>query len=241
MNNKIIYPKIYTIISAVISLFYTAVLIFFCKDYVLEHISVLKYCFIPLLFSAIIWFISVYANQKLPKLTKIITNILNITVLVLHSIFMSILTLIIIAFSGENDPLYDKIEDYQKALDSYKYSAVSFFPEKIPENAKNISILRTSGGFHGDSTFYIKFDIDKEYIQNEMNKYKNQGKAVIINEFSQLAQNKNYDETRAAVILDSVIKEENEGYKVIILNSEGDCFKGIATKNNTILYVLALD
>lgn len=241
MNNKILYPKIYIIISVLVSLFYVVVQISLFKDYLFEHISLILYCFIPLIFSIIVLITAYYTHKKYPKLTKLIANILNILCLFLHSVFMYYLILFTILFSGIFDPQYDKIEDYQNALSSYKYESVAFFPEKIPDNAQNISLLRTPAGFLGDSTFFIKFDINKEYIQKELQKYQEQGKTVIINEFSQISENKNYDEKKAAVVLDTILKNENSGYKVKILNNDGGCFKGIATKNNTIIYILYLD
>lgn len=59
---------------------------------------------------------------------------------------------------------------YKEAL---KYitnqSGVKHFPEKIPEDARNIKIYKDAGYF-GSEKIYLKFITNKQYIQNELSK-----------------------------------------------------------------------
>ena len=71
----------------------------------------------------------------------------------------------------KNSNISDVEKDYQKSL---KYitnqSRIKHFPEKIPEDARNIKIYKDAGYF-GSEKIYLKFITNKQYIQNELSKY----------------------------------------------------------------------
>ncbi len=87
-------------------------------------------------------------------------------------IILSILFLVFIVIKVTNNSNISEVEkDYQKSL---KYitnqSRIKHFPEKIPEDARNIKIYKDAGYF-GSEKIYLKFITNKQYIQNELSKY----------------------------------------------------------------------
>lgn len=96
------------------------------------------------------------------KVLQIGLIIIILTIFVLVFIFVKI---------TNNSNISDVEKNYQKSL---KYitnqSGVKHFPEKIPEDARNITIYKNAGYF-GSEKIYLKFITNKQYIQNELSKY----------------------------------------------------------------------
>lgn len=140
------------------------------------------------------------------------------------------------------EPTYDNIKDYNRALSKYRPNIVEHFPAEIPHNIDNIKLLKTPPSFNGDSTFYLRFDARPEYIQQEIKKYKNIGIMYIINHDTKSNTNKyDYDADRAEGILNMILgAQDTEGYKIRVLTDDS-CFRAIAIKDNTIIYILVLD
>ncbi len=239
-NKEIRYLKIYTIISGILSLLYLTIflLFFFDKYSSFQGLSSLFNLVLPFIVSLVIWLIGYYTNIKHQIITKILVNILNIGFYIFH--FFIVLGLFFWMILWE--PTYDNIKDYNRALSKYRPNIVEHFPTEIPHNIDNIKLLKTPPSFNGDSTFYLKFDARSEYIQQEIEKYKNVGKKYLINH--DIKNNKNrydYDADRAEGILNMILgAQDTEGYTIRVLR-EDSCFRAIAIKDNTIIYILVLD
>ena len=241
MNNKFNYLKIYTIIFAILSALYIILSIIIYKDSNIKE-RVILFCFslIPFICSLFIFAIGKFTGIKHPRITKFLANIINISILVIHSIFMFIIFWACFVFTDLDDTEYTEIEDYSKALNSYSVEAISHFPIQVPQNAENISLLRTPDSFTGDSEFYLKFDISKDYIEKEKVKYKNQGEIIVLNKDDYFTNNNYNVEQESAIILNSIIDESVKSWTVLFLE-RNQCFRGIAFKNNTIVYILSCD
>lgn len=91
-------------------------------------------------------------------------------------------------------------------------------------------MLRTPSSFMGNSHFHLKFDEDERYIQIEKNYFKNK-QALDISD---------YDKDRANIILNYFLVDDNKDRDIKILESTS-CFRGVAFRNNTIMYILYCD
>ncbi len=246
MTNCIKYLKIYAIISAIFSILYLILYLFLIsggKDNT-EELKIFlisgSICLLPIATSLIILLIGKKTNTKHPKITKIFANIINIAVLLIHGFYVLLIFLFYWAFSDIDDYEYTDVKDYQKAIDSYYFEAVEHFPKEIPSEAQNVSLLRTPGGFLGDSSFYLKFDISENYIQKEKEKYVKERKPINLSYNDLLKKEYDYDKERAYSVLGTIVNDSGEGWKMNIIESS-QCFRGIAVKNNTIIYILYCD
>ena len=232
MNLKINYLTIYFKISIVLSLIYTVALwILLHKNIDIQiFITLFLLCIIPCISSLIMLLIGKHTSLKHPKSTKIAVNIINLSVFITHFCFTFIIFCFIWAFSDIDDPEYRDIKDYQKALKTYYPEAVEHFPKQIPQNAKNISMVKNPGGFLGDSDFYLKFDADNEYIQKEKFYLENK----------QISDIDNYDKERAARVLNYFLQEDDKNWDIAIIESSS-CLRSAAIRGNTIIYMIYCD
>jgi len=179
-----------------------------------------------------------FTSLKHPRLTKMLANIINLSVLAVHFYYIFIIFAGIWAFSSIEDKDFTDINDYQKALNSYSEEAVSHFPKQIPENAENIRMRRSPDSFTGDSEFYLKFNIPKDYIEKEQEKYKNKGEIILFNKDDYFTSRVYNHETQSAIILNNIIDEDIKNWTMFLLE-RNRCFRGIASKNNTIIYIIS--
>ena len=241
-NKEIRYLKVYTIISAIFSCFWIGVffLFFFDAYSSFQQLHTLFYLLLPFIISLTIWLIGYHTSRKHPIITKFLVAILNISFWILYIFIVFELFIWMLFYSPE----YTKLWDYKKALSSYQSDAVEHFPTKIPKNVKNIKLLRSSSSFTGDSTFYLKFDANPEYIKQETQKYKNTGKKYIIeNKTINDSNNSNYFENGnyAKNVLDRILDNKTDGYTIRVIEPEPNCYRAIAIKGNTIIYILDLN
>ena len=226
------------IISIIFSLIYIVsfgILVY--KDMKL-FITLFLLCIIPFICSYIIFLIGKHTSLKYPKITKIIANIVNLLVLVTHFCCFVFIFIIIWSFLCLNTE-YTDIKDYKNALNSYSFEAIEHFPNQIPQEARNISMRRSPSSFTGDSEFYLKFDISKDYIEQENKKYKNKGEEFFFKN-DDFYTSKNYDYNEAGSILHSITNDSTKGWMIRILE-RNQCLYGIASKDNTIIYILYCD
>lgn len=248
MKNNTLYLKPYFIISTVISLILIVIfsfLIFNQELYITHFVSYLILA-LPAVISGVICYIGNKTKTKHPKLTKFFVHTLNILIIIVQS-FMSFLAFIIILIFID-DLEYTNIKDYQKALKKYPQEMIEHYPQKIPSEAQNINFVYEPGGFLGDSSFYLQFDINEEYIKKEEEKYKNKGEEYIIKKDNKKPNWEfDYNLHRSISALREVnnrfyetIKDYEIGYKVKILDSSG-CISGFATRKNNIIYLIYCD
>ena len=103
-------------------------------------------------------------------------------------------------------------------------------------------MLRTPDSFTGDSTFYLKFDTDKNYIKSAIEYYKDKCKIFKNNKIKNSSTDTkyNYEETDAVSQLDSITNYDGKDWTIYRIERDS-YFKGIATNNNTIIYILSCD
>lgn len=124
--------------------------------------------FIPLLLVYLISLLSYLIYKKSKWISRIFSVVLQSLILIVVQLFYAFLILFVIALCSSNNQ-YQKIENYELALRQFPQRVTNHFPRIIPESASNIFYEVTPGSFHGGQNIYLKFDIDKEYIENELN------------------------------------------------------------------------
>ncbi len=159
---------VFSIIIAIVYYIFYCIYFFYSIEIVLKGLFLLT----PVLLVALICFIVTKTFLKYPKTTKIISAILMTITIGYFQIFAYV-----VAFACASiftlEPVYNTIDKYEEALQaSNKQICIQHFPKKIPKNAKNIQFLRRYNNWFGSEEIYLKFDIDKNYIENELKKYK---------------------------------------------------------------------
>ncbi len=137
-----------------------------------EHEKCFGLVFIlPTILIAFITFCAYKFFDKHPMLTKIITGILNSIIIIVVQIIYGTVLFYILAML-ESDYAYNNPNDYIKALNSIYYQEyIQHFPEKIPGQATEILLSKTSCIFRGHEEIILRFKIDKNYIDNELLKH----------------------------------------------------------------------
>lgn len=121
---------------------------------------------IPVLIIILFQLGAYFLHKKFPKFTKIATCLLNILLLFIFFILEGFIFWVI--DSRHEEYISEKPEYYQTALKLLKKEHVFHFPRKIPLNAKNPEMFfRTEFC----NIAYLKFNIDEQYIRNELSKY----------------------------------------------------------------------
>ena len=176
--------------------------------------------FVPFLIILIINIIAIKIFKHIPKITKFLTFILNSFIIVIIQIFCAlfILSFMIIA---NDEYMRDKPEFYEKVLTYYPEERTTHFPQHIPQNATNVEMDADMRSFQGGQSIYIKFDIDEDYIDKELKKYK----------FKSKESNNNY------YICGLYMKD----YILYIIDGKYERFGkfsaiGVNKKSNTIIY-----
>lgn len=127
--------------------------------------------FIPFLIIFIISFLSFFAYRKFPLLTNIMVIPVIICIIIFIQCFMSLIVFSWL-FCANEEYKFDKPEYYEEIMEHFEQDRVAHFPKHIPKNAKNIEINGSYLSFFGSRNVFIKFDIDKQYINKELKKYK---------------------------------------------------------------------
>ena len=89
---------------------------------------------------------------------------------IISFIALFLITFSLITFSDEQCN-YDDIACYEKFLNYYPQEYIAHFPSQIPKGTQNVEIYANTGGFHAGQSLIIKFDTNKNYIENELKKY----------------------------------------------------------------------
>lgn len=160
--------------SAIILSFIIAVLYFLFCIVALNDIS--KFLgfifFVPTLLVYAVAYVAVKNYDRFPILIKIVSFILNILILIIIQICVSFFLCFVIWFIQENK-VYDNPAQYQKAVKTiYSPSRIKHFPKIIPTEAKNVEFNKLNNSWFGSEAILVKFEIDKQYIDTEIKKYK---------------------------------------------------------------------
>lgn len=127
--------------------------------------------FLPSLFVLIIFAICNIFINKHPIFVNIFGTIINIITMAISYFILPIIllySLLYIAWKPYTSP-----RDYNRALNSIsKKEIIKNFPNKIPEDAKNVRFYKSGDVEMGNDPVILAFDIDSQYITNELNKYK---------------------------------------------------------------------
>lgn len=164
-NNYLMYPSV---ISFLIS-----ILLYSLSLYLSWYGTMATgiYLFLPTVLVVLVYLISTKTINKYPRATKIISNILNGFIIIFVQIF--ICGLMTLLFSGFLERDVTQIKDYQHALNSINNpESIKHFPKKIPEDATNIRLYKSCNNWFGSEEIYLIFNTNKEYILNELAKYK---------------------------------------------------------------------
>ena len=126
--------------------------------------------FIPALVVYLISLFSALLFIKIPNFSRILSFCLNIILIVIVQIVIS--SIIWYHYSEiRMELIYNKLENYPLVLRAYPATQVSHFPQKIPAEASNIVLFADTYTISGSQVLYLKFDIDKKYIENELKKH----------------------------------------------------------------------
>lgn len=129
---------------------------------------------VPIILILLISLIANYTYTKFPILTKFITAALNTIIIIVSAIFvLFVISFIQNPFPHPEHKIYENPIQYQEAKNSIDAQyRVYHFPKAIPENAKNIRLYKTNNSWFGSEEMILEFDIDKQYIENELKTYK---------------------------------------------------------------------
>ena len=168
LRKKHIFLFIAIILSFIFSIipFTYCFMTFFLENKLIAYLFLLP--FIILLFFSIL---STFLYEKYPKTATIISFIINAFIIFIIQIFIgSIFIILSYEFNIEsvsNNPKY-----YTNILKYFPQENIIQFPKRIPCNAKNVQLYSEIFSFFGSQEIVLKFDADKQYIENELKKYK---------------------------------------------------------------------
>jgi len=183
-----------------------------------------SYVFYPAIVVTLIYFIGQKTTEKYPKLTKILTAILNTAIIIFVQLF--ICGLMTLLFANIDERAVTEVKDYHHALSSIGWQdRVSHFPKEIPPKAENTILRKYSNNWFGSEGIHLSFEISDEYIKKELLKYKFQ---KIEGPYK---NSSNYEYLFRT--LDDI---EIHDYKVYYIKIEKDYVNGIAVRYNRILY-----
>lgn len=204
--------------------------------------SVINLCLYFLIFIFIITNILLLNRNKILKNYKLIEKVLKIMniliIAIINLIFVLILFLLIcltkVPLNDNSTKEYKNIKYYETELKYINKKRIKHFPTKIPVNSENIKFYSYTNSWFGSQIFCLGFDIDKNYIEQEIrkNNYIN-----IIKPFD-----KNIKNYSMQVIQNVLNTNLNNYYFYIIGNNTSDknghysMEYGIAIKDNCIIY-----
>lgn len=162
------------------------------------------------------------------KALKVTTKIIGTVLTFLFFIVLEFAILWDMPYIQMEPSLSQYKNSVQKLKELYNKSDLSYFPTEIPQNATNYYFY-VGRNFDGYNIYYLKFDVDKQYISDLIKKYNN--------EFSTIGtKNELYKKG-----LDIDINELQNDYKMYLLkqrsvDSCNNCKYGFAInqEDNTI-------
>lgn len=167
---------------------------------------------IPVLIITFVQLCTYFLYKKFPLFTKIVTFLLNIIILFLLLVFL------IFAYAllkwKQDDYIAEKPQYYQVALKSFSKDNIRHFPREIPLNANNPIMFFPVWSSLG----CLKFNIDEQYIRNELSKYSFE---KIVNKDEIIFDCLKYRKIKAEKFTYYVIKEEILGEKKEDKRSQG--------------------
>lgn len=199
-------------------------------------LSIMASLFVPVIFVFVICIFQYFINNKWKILCYILAFIVILKQLLLFGLLFAY------NYMSIHDDWYYKsyehIEDYSNARNSIGcQKCIKHFPKTIPNNAQDIIFYKYSSPWWGSEGIFLKFKIDKKYIENEIKRK---------NIFSRIIDNKAEDfyfsprgniEFGNKKFLDIL----NYTFYIIFENTKTDGFPkeygiGVNNKDNTILY-----
>lgn len=126
---------------------------------------------IPPLVVLIIYAIAIHIFQYFPVLTKILSFLLNVFVILFIQIFIGLIVFYF-CWGFDKELKCNQVKNYSEALTMVNPERTKHFPSKIPDNATNVELKTSYISFFGSEDIYLKFNIDKSYIDEELKKYK---------------------------------------------------------------------
>ncbi len=127
---------------------------------------------IPVFAIIIISLIAIKSYKHFPKTTTIITFLLNSFIIICVQIIFGFFVLCLFSMFDSDTPI-DNPKYYEKAIkDISEKQRISHFPRRIPENAKDVELYKSTNSWFGSEAILIKYTIDKNVINKELKKYK---------------------------------------------------------------------
>lgn len=149
-----------------------AVLLSCVSKVTILNVLLLGLYFIPAILIFVIFF---FSNKYTGKYSILLKTLSYIVICILVNFHISILAYTLSFSLGctvEKSESYNPIRpisEYNKLVKN-RTARTSHFPDEIPPNATNVELYRNYM-FHGDIEEYLKFNIDDEYINNELKNY----------------------------------------------------------------------
>lgn len=126
---------------------------------------------IPIGFVALVCFFALKTQSRKPIVTNIIASLLNILIIFFVQIYLFGLSIVLIAWCSGGS--FDSPKDYKKAKSKIeRQEYIKHFPAEIPANAKDIQLHQSYGSWFGSEGITLKFKANKDYIKNELSKYR---------------------------------------------------------------------
>ena len=187
--------------------------------------------FIPfLLIILVYYFIRISLHPNFLAFAKVLSAILNIFIIGILQVILSFCVIFVIENDYE-EAISKDIKAYSRLLKSASEFETKHFPQIIPPESKNIKAYKSPDSFFGSERIILSFEIDKEYIENELEKYK-----FIVIKGPYLTDNEYKDNTERYYAVND-IDLNKAGFKFYAIG-KGSGEYGIAVndKTNRILY-----
>jgi len=219
-NKQNRYIKFHIIISFVIAILWF--LKFALNGSFLHALSFFIPCLVIIGISVLIYFL----DKKHHIAAVIISNLLNIPIILFVQILIPSLFWLYFIFSLTPGTI-DDVSEYSKALSEIDCKeCISHFPTEVPNNATNPILHKNTHHLFGSEVITLRFDANEQYINEELNKHK----------YTKILSPNNapYDYSIGTAMNNPPIEE----YKVYVIQQENEYKKayGIGIKGNNILY-----
>ena len=131
--------------------------------------------FIPFILILLSYFLYIKNIENLNKFLKCILLVFAVILHIINIAFMVLLFGVLSFFTEMNkiDKQYENPAEYTIAKNSINSQyRINHFPNEIPTEAKNIHFYKYCNSWFGSEGMLLEFDIDKKYIENELQTYK---------------------------------------------------------------------
>lgn len=150
-----------------------SILFFISQVTYLQYIKFLDVLIFAILFAPVVFVFTFFLFHKNNK-WKIFCHIASFLILS-WQIFIFCALFMLDYMSVHNNWYYQKYNnaaDYQIAKRKINcQKCIRHFPKEIPQNANNIVFSQYQSYWWGSETIFLKFEIDKKYIEEEVLKY----------------------------------------------------------------------